>query len=248
MTVAKSGKRGTIVENDRSQKPYVVRYDDGQLSKWLEEGDFTVEDIMFRVRVCDGFIESSCARVGAEQWSAASRIPWRAPVGSPPAAPAELPMEKVPSVFRLAQQGNSSAQALLDRHGKIFSSMHGAGPPTGVCDDVSPLELRCASRLLARQQQLNSEDDVKVRRLLRREMRQHDAFLVAFDAEGSADFGHLGANAGPLPAPAHPGAGPVGFARPLRTKADYLDELLRASPQGFATAAAHLSERANARA
>jgi len=253
-SVAKSGKRGTIVEDDGSSNPYQIRYDDGTMSGWLTEGDLTVEDILFRLRIYNDFIESSCACIGTEHWSACARMPWQAPAELP-AEPAvglqvQPPMERVPSLFKLAQQGNGSAQALLDRHCSISSSLHGAGPPVGVCNDVSSLELRCASRLLAREQQLNSEgDDLKVRRLLRREMRQHDAFLVAFDSEGSIGLGQLSANAGPLPVPVwHPRAEPAGLARPLRTKGDYLDELARSCPQGLAAAAAHMSESADAEA
>jgi len=173
------------------------------------------------------------------------------PLGSP----------KRPSVF--ASQDRKDLD-MLSRYYKPNIFAWTASGDAGVMDDVSELQLRCAIRLRARQQRLNAADLDQVRQLHRREMEDVDAYVEGFDAYAAPAPpprrpSNMG-GAGPLPPSAGPafpslnnpawGAWPPGPAAVpswssalpgRRTPSEYLDELLRASPHGYATAVRHLA-------
>lgn len=141
---------------------------------------------------------------------------------------------KVPSIFA------SGAKADMDRCKRnifpnIFAwNQHGG---EGVEDDVSSLQLRATSRLLSRQQEiLKKEADMglgPIWALQRQEMREADLFLDAFDRNEAGTFPWLPA------APPPPQFAPGGRAMHQRwppwhqpTKAEYIEELRRANPEG----------------
>merc|ERR1712196_687432 len=117
----------------------------------------------------------------------------------------------------------------------------------------SDFQLRIASRLSARQRELDAAESAAVKRLHEREMYEADRFLQAFDMQqqlaylgrdiravnsAASDAGY----SGPLPGPTS--AGSVSRRRAAEAasaQAAYLDELMHASPEGFAAALRALS-------
>lgn len=119
-------------------------------------------------------------------------------------------------------------QALLARHyvPNIFQCAGEDG--IGVHNDASSLQLRVAARLLAREQELRAQESLgTLWQLQREEMCEVDRFLGDFECqEASALPWHLHRQR-LASAPRHVSA-------PWRgSKADYVDELLRANPDGF---------------
>lgn len=155
--------------------------------------------------------------------------------------PRQASPSKVPSVFG---SGNKADLEKLKRH--VFPNIFAwnAYGGEGVEDDVSSLQLRAAARLRARQAELLAREKEfglgSVWEVQRQEMREADSFLDAFDRNEAKSFPW--APAAPPPMPCHP----TGFPSRLPaqrwppwhrpTKAEYMDELLRANPAGCGVA------------
>jgi hypothetical protein len=141
---------------------------------------------------------------------------------------------KMPSIFA---SGNKDDLDRLKR--TVFPNIFAwnAYGGEGVEDDVSSLQLRASSRLRARQAELVAREKNNglgaIWEVQRQEMREADLFMDAFDRNEAGTFPW---------APAPPCREPLGphsrlpaqrwppWHRP--TKAEYVDELLRANPDG----------------
>eukprot|EP00929_Paragymnodinium_shiwhaense_P054239 TRINITY_DN27178_c0_g1_i1.p1 TRINITY_DN27178_c0_g1~~TRINITY_DN27178_c0_g1_i1.p1 ORF type:complete len:228 (-),score=47.14 TRINITY_DN27178_c0_g1_i1:209-892(-) len=150
---------------------------------------------------------------------AAGAPPPPAPAPPPVAAIARVPIHgrelaalgpepsKRPSIW------TSTHEADLERLGRHYTPnifAWSASTEEGVEDDVSPLQLRIAARLSARQRQLDAAGLDTVKKLQEQEMYEADRFLQAFDVQtklamGFPDRLQSGSRAGPLP-PAAPSA------------------------------------------